>query len=358
MTAFVPCRGECISPWPGLPVHPTSLLLLVLACISCKPASPAAKEASAAPTTSIGPAKPRPHRELLALADFSKFPKMAGATRQSTSPVSAGFSLPKKDATVVPTSISAMEAFLTSQGWKPSPDGGDVQWSATGGVRFFEKNHARLQASAGISRGFPDGEDLNAGLFLIGDVDARSLPQLPGSRLEGGDFSSARFTSPSDLMSVRKFNKSTLPLLGWIEFRPHTPPGYEVPMEDLEKEQSFVQNGIILSYTLTTKGSSTEVFVRCEVMETHLPIPPKPDMLKLKDSPALMSCLTEMTPAQALAWCQEALGKEGWTATQVPAVEESTTRHEFNNPSKSKPLILECLPSGKDTIVRLRETSQ
>jgi hypothetical protein len=351
----------------------TGLLFVTLACASCKPDGSAPTESVVAPepgavanapagasasvpgaaATPAVLAKPRPHRELLALVDFSKFPKTPGATREDTSPTSANFSVPKKDTSVVTRATQAMDQFLASQGWKPSPGAGDEPWSAAGGARFFGKDGAHIHAVAGISRGYPDGEDLNAGMFLLGEVDVRRLPQPPGSKVERGDFSSVRYTSPMDLLSVRKFFEAQLKPLGWETYRLHTPPGYEVPMERLEKEQSFVQNGVTLSYRLERTGAETIVAVNCGVQKQALPIPPQPDLLKLQDSPALMSCITKMPAAQVLAWCQDALGKDGWTSSPLAPAEENTTRHQFQK-AGSTPLILEYLPSGNDTVVQLK----
>jgi hypothetical protein len=357
----------------------SGFLLVTLAFTSCKPAAPGAAGEAApaasgssvpadpssaavpatAPATAApaktGPAKPRPHREIMTLVDFSKFPKFPGATRESTFPVVAGFSVPKKDASTPTQAIAALETFLTSQGWKVAADAG-APWDAMGGSRFYEKAGARIQASAGVSRGFPQGEDVNASLTLTGEVDARTLPRFPGSKMTHSDFASASFVCPADLIAVRKFHEAQLVPLGWHKYRDYIP-GYEPPMEQIEKDQRFVQNGVSILYLLTRKGSETEVSVRVSVLPVALPIPPKTDLLQLRDSPAMLSCFVPMSESEALAWFQDALGKEGWTSKEVPPVEERTRRYEFRSTSAPKPLILALLPSGKDTVVQLREAN-
>ncbi len=302
-------------------------------------------------------ARPWDYDNLVARVDFSKFPKVEGAFRQSSNAVSASFSLPKKDESTVKQSIALMDAFLTGQDWEPSPAGGGVPWSADGGAVFYDKTGLRMLVTVGVSRGSgPGASDVNAGLFLVGDVDVRRLPMLPGSRDKSGDFSSVRFFSPGDILGVRKFYQEQLTKQGWAEYRLPLPPGYTPSDEDLLRMQNFVQNGTSLGFRYTAKGAETAVSASVEMLKANVPIPPRADLLKLQDSPLLMSCLVKMTPEEAQAWCQEALGSE-WTSAPVPPTEENTICHRFTRAGKP-PLLLECLKGDRDTVVRIREVTR
>jgi hypothetical protein len=222
------------------PIPTRLLLLLTLTCIGCDNKAPADKASQSseakgdkAPATSspagadapISPkagnsilVKPRAHAAMLAVVDFSKFAKFDGAFRQSSSPLNASFSLSKKDAADMKRTISAMETFLAEQGWKPAPDTSKDAWTDDGGIVFYQKEGATVQATAGVSRGSaPDSKDINAGLFLIGEVDARSLPRLPGTTVVSGDFSATRYTVPAEVLAVRKFHTTELTAQGWSD---------------------------------------------------------------------------------------------------------------------------------------------
>lgn len=316
------------------------------------PASPA----SAKPVAAT-PKQPREHHLVLALIDFSTFPPFEGASRQSTSSVYAGFSFPWKDASSVQQCREVMEKFLAAQGWTPAPGGGG-DWGADGGSSIYSKDGASALVNAGVSAGSaPGGKDVNAGIFLIGDVDVRLLPLPAGSKKSREDISSAQFSCPAALMEVRKQLKELLSAQGWAEYRMATPAGYEPPVDELAKTQSFAQNGATINYRFEEKDGGTVVSLSSSLMGTPLPIPPQADMLKLQDSPPLLSCFVKMTPDQVLAWSQETLGKQGWTSSPAPPSEENAICHRLQKAGR-KPLLLEYLPSGSSTLMRLREIAE
>jgi hypothetical protein len=300
----------------------------------------------------VAPVKPRPHAEVLKLVDFSLFRQVEGASRQSADAVRMGFSIPKKDAGDVKRSVQVMEKFLSDQGWKMAPDA--TAWTDEGGEVFYLKYGAIIQAVAGLSRGSGVGEqDLNAGLFLVGEVDVRSVPRVPGSVVQREGRVSSQVISPVDLSEVRKFNKEQLGAQGWLPYRDYVP-GYEPSEEEMEQTQSFTQNGATLRFRLTRKDGKTKVSLSCGLLSASLPIMPEPDLLKLRESPPLVSYWVKKSPAEVVAWHTETLGTLGWSGKEVPAKEERTTRHEFQK-AGSKPLYLVLLPSSADTIVQLHE---
>lgn len=322
--------------------HPTLFaLLLTLFCCSCgKPQVVSAQT----------PVKPRAHEEILKLVDFSSFPKMEGATRQSSDVLNASFTVPIKDDSTVKSAVKVMETFLVSQGWAVESG----SWGADGGVVFYKKDGVMIEATAGVTRSFQGGSDLNAGLFLTGEVDARLLPRPPDSKVEQSDFASCRYHTPADVLAVHKFNKEQLGALGWGLYRDSSFAGLDLTQEQLQETQSFVQNGATLAFRFTRNDAGTEVSVRSGLLTSALPIMPGSDLLKLRDGPPLVSYFVKGTAAEVLAWHTDALGKLGWSGKEVPATEEHTTRHEFQK-TGSKPLYLVCLPSKDQTVVQLRE---
>jgi hypothetical protein len=300
-------------------------------------------------------AVPRPHSEVVAIVDFTKFPKIEGATRESSDILNASFTIPKKSAADVKRAVDAMTAFLATEGWKLEPDTLATGWDDSGGTALYQKDGIRAEAGAGVTRSPPDGEDVNAGIFLYGEVDSRLLPRPPGSVVEREGFTFSRYTSPVALMDVRKFFKERFAALGWTEYRDNPPAGYTPPMEQLEITQSFMKNGAMIGFRFEKKDPQTVVSVRVGLLERSLPLPPSiADVIKWQDSPLRLICELKMTPPEVFAWFQVEMGKLGWSAKEVPPVEERTTRHEFQK-AGSKNLYLECLPSGKTTLMIMKE---
>lgn len=310
------------------------------------------------PPKAASPPKPRPHRELLAMIDFSRFPKIDGATRQSHDATNASFSLNKTGDDTVQRSVQALEKFAESQGWKLAKEEGGVPWTAQGGMAYYQKDKAVLLATVGVSRGYQPGtEEVNAGLFLAGDIDLRKLPRFPGSKESSASFSSLAYTCPADFIAVRKFNREQLTPHGWTFFQAHIPGGIELPEEVRDFQQDFVQNGTAIKFYYVPKGNEVTTNVSLTVLRHDLPIPPGADLVKLQDSsPAVMSCFAEMSEPDLLAWFDDALGKSGWKRSPAQAKEQGTTRHQYARPG-SRTLFLETLRSSKAdvTIVRLME---
>ncbi|MBL9114248.1 MAG: hypothetical protein JNJ83_04525 [Verrucomicrobiaceae bacterium] len=326
---------------------PFHAFVCALCLVSCE-----RQEAADQSVASAAPVKPRPHAEILKVVDFSLFPQVEGASRHYADAVRVGFSLPKKDASDVQRSIQAMEQFLSAHGWKVAPEG--AAWTEDGGEVFYLKDSVVIQAVVGVTPSFGGRQpDVNAGLFLAGDVDARTLPRVPGSVLQRESRVSSMVICPVDLLEVRKFNKEQLSAQGWLLYRDYFP-GYEPKEEELEQTQSFTQNGATLRFRLTRKDGNTEVSLNSGVLSASLPIMEEPDMLKLRESPPLVSYWVRKASADVIAWHMETLRKLGWSGKEVPATEERTTRHEFQK-TGNKPLYLVLLPSKNDTIVQLHE---
>ncbi len=312
---------------------------------------------SAAKTTPVpkGPVTPRQHSKLLGLIDFSKVPPFEGAVRQEHTVVSASISLVKKDAGDVRRCVAHFEKALKDQGWTPAAGHGDSPWAETGGVSYHQKDGAIVMLSVGVSQGSaPGAQDVNAGIFLQGEVDARVMPQPSGSKAGNLSFSAAQFTSPLDVAGVRKFYSEKLPALGWVEYGLYLPGGMEVPKEQAEAFQYFIQNGVSLLLWYNPKGAETAVLLRTEVLSFSPPVAARADFVRMQTSPPLMMYAVKMSPEDAIAWCIAELEKDGWKGGPTKAPEEKTIAHRFERPG-SKPLLLEVAKAGNEALVRMRE---
>ena len=353
----------------GNPV--AGVFVALLAFTGCKPAAsePAAQGAAPPTTPSTGssgaatppapsaPVPPAAHLTVLQSIDFSKIPVPENTSRNSHSPTNASFSLAKSDQVRVPALAENFAKALAGQGWKPAPQAGGTTWTDESGAAYYEKSGIHLLATIGTSVGFQPGtKDVNAGLFLLGNVDVRNLPHFQGTVIGTPTFETLQFSTTEKIATVRDHHRQAYEKLGWHQYREPDPEGVEIPVETKELQQSFVQNGTIVQYFYRMDDAQLIALCRSSLLEWDPPIPPQAKSVELRNSPPFVFCYTPLSVEDVSQFYQKSLTPLGWAGESIPSPEgKKGTRYQFSAPGK-KSMTLECLPSGKSTLVQFSVT--
>ena len=287
--------------------------------------------------------------------DFTKFPTPEKTSRNSASAVNLSFSLPLEDASTVKKIAEGFEQELARQGWQPAPQAGQEVRNDDVQCRYYRKQDILLMASIGTSRGFQAGtQDVNAGLFLIGQMDLRSLPAFPGSKTDSATCSALKQTSSAKIGDVRKFHTDTFAGLGWTEYRRPEIPGSERSAEEMDTEQSFLRNGTSVSFIYRQEGGSLVWFSRAEVMGQELPLPPNSSGVQLDVSTPYLFYTTPLTTEEIFAFYEKALAPQGWKGVAAPKPDGGISKYFLFSAEGRKDWSLSCLKDGAKTHVEFR----
>lgn len=186
---------------------------------------------------------------------------------------------------------------------------------------------------------------MNAGLFLLGDVDSRSLPRPPGAKVESEDFSSSIYQVDLPRLEVRKVLKGDFEGAGWISYRQRWLEGVERTQEQLESEQAFLRGPIGANLILQKVGIQTRVIARVRLLTAGLPLMPGARMIEYDDD---LPFVFHGSPGPLEAvrdFYVNAMQAEGWRhRLEQPESAEIALRVVFEAEGR-KPLQMECLVS-------------
>jgi hypothetical protein len=324
-----------------------SLIMLAL-CAACAPGAP--------PTVAAEPpAKAMSLDEVLAIVDLREFPAFPGATRSSSTIAQSSFSAKFGGAVSVPAAIEFLTTQLEAAGWKALEFEGAMPPGERGADLAYTKDGLIASLVAGVSLAPPDGEDINAGLFLLGNVDARSLPLPAGAEVEAASPSTLAFRTAATVEAMRQHFADALSPAGWVEYRVPDMAGYTMPPEVLRGQQSFLRGAVSIGLSYQEVEGQTRVIARPSVVVATAPIPEGAKEVHFDADPLYLFCLVPAPLDEVKRFYLEAMAAEGWSAKEVPPSKETfALAIEFQAEGR-KPITLECLVSRTVTFVELKE---
>ena len=275
--------------------------------------------ANAPSTTEVAP--PCSLDEALAIADLSKLAVPADVSRNQVTQITYSFSAPVTAARTVDSTVADLKKLLDAGGWRPVEDFTPAP-NEFGTLEYFERDGLMSMLSIGKSRGF-QGEDINVSLMLVGNVDARGLPTPKDVRREIAEPGSLIYHTSLRPLDVRKYYKETLPTLGWIECRRPDIPGVEIPMEQKELMQSFIQRGVYLDINYQPAADATRVLVRPSLVKYELPIPRDAKSVDFGDDPPYLFCSTKQRPTELADAFAKFLEQRGWKRSEPVSKERA-----------------------------------
>lgn len=331
------------------------LLVGLGGCSRVDAGSPEADAAAAVPreepTKPNHPSTPRAPatlRDVLGAIDFASIQAPKEAERASRTSTSFSFSQPKVGSETVSRAIKLLEEGLSAAGFEPAEQAGGAYVGEAGAIAFYEKQGIVVQLAVGVSRGSREGsEDVNAGLFLLGDVDSRSLPRPPGEKVESEDFSSSIYQVAVPRLEVRELLAEKFEGAGWTPYRQRWLEGVERTQEQLESEQAFLRGPISADLILQKVGSQTRVIARVRLLTGGLPVMPGARMLEYDGDLPYVFHGSLSTLEEVRDYYLNAMQAEGWRHRLERAESEKIALRVVFEAEGRKPLLMECLVSSR-----------
>ena len=318
-------------------------------------ADPALVEAPVAVPGAVAiPEEPISLNEALKIADLSALSPPSDAFRKETEPFSFSYSKSVTTEQALEEATVDLKTQLVKVGWQLSADPAPQSYQS-GAVMFFQKQELWILASLGKSNGFPSGEELNVLATVTGNVDPRTLPRPETRELQSAEPSSIVYVTPLELLEVRKFYRTRLDELGWLEIKFQPIEGIEIPMEIKEREQNFIQNGVMLDLYLERLEEGTRVIVRPVMLTIDLPIPLDADDLELGDDPPYLFCTTHQKMETLRSFFTTEMERRGWKVTEqaIEPAEKIDSALSFQAEGR-EPLRCGFLQSGKLVFLQLK----
>jgi hypothetical protein len=257
------------------------------------------------------PPTPASLKEVLGVIDLRTFPVMEGAINIHKSPVGTHFSIPQADKGKVVQAVEFYRANLAEAGWKPATDPKLWKVYEEGAQLVFVKQDFMLYASIGISRG--DG-NMNAGLFHLGNLDARRLPRVAGAEVINALPERIIYRTDAKPDAVKEFLRAELKKQGWMEFRQPLPSGVSRPAND--RSLSFLNRAAAIDIFLTPQEGKTGVNASVRVLEDQLPVMPDAEGLEFDRSPLTLFYRSRRWPGGSSGFPSQRVHRTGLEATR------------------------------------------
>ena len=300
----------------------TVAIVIALASLSCAPqvASPLAN--AEAPTAAPAVAKPISFKEAIAIFDCRTLKHFPGAYRDSNSPVQSSSSITVAEGIDLPVVGEHYRSQLLANGWNNIAFEGSEEISDTGAQLVFEKQGLRAEFGAGVTRGFPSGQDINAGVFLFGNVAPSSLPLPEGARVTMNNPTVVAYETTMPITDLRAFYTETMKELGWIEYRLPAPGDIVIPWEQVEKQQDFLSGAVAIHVSYQPQPATADaakdaaapmrVVVRPSLLPIHADIPAYAEDTDFQADPLAMIFALRKSLEQATAAYGQMLTKRGY----------------------------------------------
>lgn len=295
--------------------------------------------------------KPTDLKTALAAIDLKAFPMPDGVGRITKTSVGSHFSLPKGK----PSDVAAFQRkTLTGMGWTEIDDPQAKYESEQAAQLFFSKNGLILYASIGVS---PADQDLNAGLFFVGNIDARTLPKFPDAKVVNA--TPARLILETDAKpdDIRAHYRKEMEAKGWRHYYAPQPMGYpdEVIKEIRSKEVRFLQNAIGVEILMIPQEGKMRLFVSAELQPVQFPLPDDAANLEFRKDPPYLFCHTAMQSEKAVPFYEKEMKELGWTP-DAPSRPDDKRIVKLRCERKDEPeCVVSFLPIDKGCIVEITQ---
>ncbi len=311
---------------------------VVLSLVGCG-SDPSGAGSAAADDAGPNPA-PAAQVDILAAIDLRTFPAPEGAKYPSSSAAQASFMLPAGD---LDQTIKFYTDRLTAAGWTPSTD--PKLWAKypTGGAQLlFTKQGHRLYGSLGVS---PADGTLNAGLFHLGNLDARKLPRPAGAETVDEHPQRVIFKTTGDWKGVRTALAEELKKLGWIEFARPIPKGLEEAFAaQAVNELHFVQRGMGVDVVAYEVDGARQAAMTIRVLADEWPLLRDPRLLEMQDEPLAVFYVASVEEAQAAEFYRRELPARGWKerpAAPAPKSDVAASTSDKTATTKTTTVVFE-----------------
>lgn len=281
---------------------------------------------------------------------------MEGHDRASAKIQHYGFSAPVSDEFSVDGVMNYLDELLVKANCVRGTDPTLEMRVETGASRLYWHGDLMITASCGTSRG-SNGPDINSGIHIEGNVDLRNLPTPPNATSIQSKPNSLRLLSSAEIPELHKFYSAAMSELGWLEFRDYLP-GVTIPAESLLRYQSFLKNGVFISYFFYKSGNGEiETNVSVGILEFEPMLPNNAQSVKLRqDSPIAFEFETALSPHDIRAFYDNVYLPLGYSGDGRPTGKDDQEFAVTYKHSSKTSLKIEAQLLGESSIVVANET--
>lgn len=266
--------------------------------------------------------------EAMAVVDLRKLPVPADVENPNLA-VSMSSFITKQDAKAT---YAAIEKFLTDAGCKPYREPQSYDTSHSGG---FTRNGFRFSVSV-----FAAGEQTNAMVFNLGNVNLAKLPVPPGAKPWHTFPDTAAFITDAGVDETREATRKLLVEHGW------QPYGGAADTRDFKKNATEIS--VTINSPPATPGQTVITFGSRQ-LSADLPAPPEATRVDYSDNPTQVYVDMPGSAADAVAFNLQALTAAGWKATTDKPIEDGRVQMLiFRNDAKDM-LTLTVRPGEEST---------
>jgi hypothetical protein len=292
-----------------------TLALLLPACgksdkeVTAPAAAGTGAKAASCPERDDNPAPPPTPatlKEALAVIDLSTFPVPDGALYADKSPVASSYVLPRGNA------VKAVELYrstLVPQGWKPAADPKLFEVGKDWAQLIFVKQGFVLYASVGVSSG---NGNMNAALFHVGNIDARTLPRPAGAEIVDALPPRIIYRTAVKPDDFKQFMRTEMKKQGWQQYSRRLRRGESLPESGQDKELKFLSHAVKAELSINPAGDKTRVICGVGLVNEHLPILPDARAIELDEDPLSLSYYTATAPEKVVDFYQKELATADW----------------------------------------------
>ena len=274
-------------------------------------------------------------KDALSTIDFSKWPPMEGASRNSASATSYNFSFDPAQPNQVAQVAEQFRLKLTAEGWKPLDPATLNDVTDRYAQLYFVKQGLISNVSIGLSRGTA-GDQLNAGVFLIGNIDLRRLPRVEGETPVNATPSGLSYITKVKLDKVREYYHREMQTRGWVEFRQPDYAEIKIPEENLRHQQNFAQAGVSISLFFREGESGLNISSQVNLLEEQLPLLASVKVAHYSQDPLYYFGESTEDLEAAKSFYRDEFAQLGWTVREgeLDLQRGSVTSLEMTAPGK------------------------
>jgi hypothetical protein len=254
----------------------------------------------------LAPPPPATLKEALAVIDLSTFPVPDGALYADKSPVASSYVLPRGD---VAKAVELYRSTLVQQGWKPAADPKLFEVGKDWAQLIFVKQGFTLYASVGVSSG---NGNMNAALFHVGNIDARTLPRPAGAEIAEALPSRIIYRTVVKPDDFKEFMCTEMEKQGWQQYSRRLRRGESVRESGKYKELKFLSHAVKAELFINLEGDKTRVICGVGLVNEHLPILPDARAIELDEDPLSLSYYTAAAPEKVVDFYQKELAAADW----------------------------------------------
>ncbi|MBX3412126.1 MAG: hypothetical protein KF708_05355 [Pirellulales bacterium] len=289
--------------------------------------------------------------EAIAAVDLRKLPISDHLSDVDLTLTIASYNIKKTPA----LALDDVRTRLEGLGFEGQTQPGQPQVSEEFAQASFVRGDFRVEVS--ITQQFDDKNASSVRLMSLGNVDSRTLPPLPDSKLLYGGVASSIYVSPASVSDVIATAREVLAAAGWQEYGP------KEALHALNPDQqtlTFKKNAINLNAFVSVspaQNNQTTLQYSTQLLNHELPTPADATGVQYDDYRGSLVCLSALPLSEIADFYRQALEERGWQKKNDATIEgESRVALVYESPDRASIMAIEIKhPAGESSLVQVNE---